>query len=76
MIVGEDGSEALGPGTIRAIFQSSGNVAQAKDKLKSLVMLGVMATAVALSILPAIPSGPVDLDGSRLAIKSKTSSSV
>ena len=61
---------ALGTGTIRASFQASGKEPVVKDRLNNLVRLGTMASMVPFSIFTEIPSGPVDLEGSRPTMRS------
>ena len=63
-------------GTILANFQSSGKTPDFKERLKSLVTLGVILQLVRFSIWAEIPSAPVDFDTHREEISSKTSSSV
>ena len=63
-------------GVILAHFQSEGNEPDAMERLKSLVRLGVIDTAVCLSITADIPSRPVDLVASKVHRRSQTSSSV
>ena len=74
-MVGEDASDVFGTGTITDFFQQVGTLAWAIDLLNSLVTEEVMLLAVNFSILAEIPSEPVDLDTSRDARRSKTSSS-
>ena len=66
----------LGTGTIRASFHASGKVLVVKDRLNNLVRLGTMASTDPLSILADMPSGPVDLEGSRLTVRLQTSASL
>ena len=61
---------------MRALFQGSGRIPVDSDKLNSLVMDGVIDVATDFNILADMPSGPVDLEVSRLDIRSKTSSSL
>ena len=55
---------------MQASFHASRKVSEVNDKLNSLVRLGTIASTVPLYILADIPSGPVDFEESRLAIKS------
>ena len=52
------GSPFFGIGTILANFQSVGKIPDLKDRLNSLVTLGVMLAAVIFSILAEMPSAP------------------
>ena len=63
-------SVAFGTGTMRASFHDSGKVPDVNDKLKSLVRLGTIASAIPLNILTDIPSGPVDFEGSSWTTRS------
>ena len=60
---------------LQIFFQQVSTLAWAIDLLNSLVTEEVMLLAVNFSILAEIPSEPVDLDTSRDARRSKTSSS-
>ena len=74
-MVGVVASDVFGTGTITDFSKIDGTQAMIIDWLNSLVTEGVMLVAVNFSILAKIPSGPVDLDTSRVAKRSKTSSS-
>ena len=63
----------FGNGTMQANFQDFGKVPVDRD---SLVRLGTTASTVPLSIFADILSGPVDLEGSRPTMRSKTSASL
>ena len=66
-LFGREESEDLNIGVIIfAHFQSEGNMPDAMERLKSLVRLGVIDTAVCLSITADMPSRPVDLVASKV----------
>ena len=62
--------EDFGIGTIRALFQESGKIPVDNDKLNSLVSDEEIDPATDFNILADTPSGPVNLEVSRLEIKS------
>ena len=66
-IAGDDISSTLGIRTILAIFQTSGQCPLVILRLKILIRLGAMFSAVCFNILPDMPSIPVDLETSSLS---------
>ena len=70
MLEGENIFTELKTGTIQASFHASGKVPVVKERLNKLVRLGTMALTVPLNILVDMPSGPIDLEGSRPTIRS------
>ena len=54
---------------MQANFHESGTVPVVKDRLNNLVRLGIIASTDPFNIFVDMPSGPVDLEGSRLTIR-------
>ena len=59
------GSIDLGMGVTTDIFAAFGNVPVFRERLNKLVTVGVIVTAVALSMRAEIPSGPLAFVTSR-----------